>query len=98
MFSLINQKVKAVEEQIVNHSKALIRDVFKFLNTQGWGIIIVLLRPLFQELKKAWTSGEKGMATSADHHLEYSRVAYIRLRMNISAYNGAVLSKNVCIW
>ena len=28
---------------------------------------------------------------SADHHLEYSRAAYIRLRMNISAYNGAVL-------
>ena len=28
---------------------------------------------------------------SADHHLEYSRAAYIRLRMNNSAYNGAVL-------
>ena len=31
------------------------------------------------------------MFISADHHLEYSRAAYSRLRENIFASNGAVL-------
>ena len=31
------------------------------------------------------------MSISVNHHLEYSRAAYGRLRVNISASNGAVL-------
>ena len=33
----------------------------------------------------------EALNSSADYHLEYSRAVYSRLRMNISASNGAVL-------
>ena len=35
--------------------------------------------------------GTGGGGSSADHHLLYSRAAHSRLRMNISASNGAIL-------
>ena len=37
------------------------------------------------------TQQQSNVYNSADHHLEYSRAVYSRLRMNISASNGAIL-------
>ena len=47
-------------------------------------------------LTESWSQNDSlfismEMYHSVDHHFEYSRAAYIRLRMNISAYNGVVL-------
>ena len=43
------------------------------------------------QLKQVFGHESLGPGISADHHLEYSRAVYSRLRVNISASNGAVL-------